>query len=196
MNEELKKYLDELIDNTIKEMDGTTSTTASAGGAYNSKYFLKKPKKLEEKTPTLAAGNANISSYTKDGFKKVKPGMPSDSKIYDYKQFPANPKPKSIKLYKESELKELIKQELINEISYRRFNENVSKVTPERKITRALHEVTKRIKEIEQVIEYSTRLKTENTIKKESFWEAKTEQLVSLSERLNELSTKIKTLSK
>jgi hypothetical protein len=39
-------------------------------------------------------------------------------------------------------------------------------------------------------------LKTENTIKKESFWEAKTEQLVSLSERLNELSSKIKTLSK
>ena len=47
--------------------------------------------------------------------------------------------------------KKLIKQELLNEISYRRFNENVSKVTPERKITRALHEVTKRIKEIEQV---------------------------------------------
>jgi hypothetical protein len=197
MNEELKKYLDELIDNTIKEMDGATSTTASAGGAYNSKYaFAKKTKDLEEATPTLAAGKANISSYTKDGFKKVKPGMPSDSKIYDYKQFPANPKPKSIKLYKESELKELIKQELINEISYRRFAENVSKVTPERKLVRALQEVSKRIREIEQVVEYSNRLKTENTIKKESFWTAKTEQLNALSERLNDLSNKIRTLSK
>jgi hypothetical protein len=177
----LKKYIDELIQQGLDEQDGATSTTASAGGAYNSKY---------------AFGKADISTYTKDGFKKVKPGMPSDSKIYDYKQFPSTPKPKSIKLYKEEEIKKMIKQELINEISYRRFNENVSKVTPERKITRALHEVTKRIKEIEQVIEYSTRLKTENTIKKESFWETKTEQLVSLSERLNELSSKIKTLSK
>lgn len=186
--EALKKYIDELISSQLKEMDGATSTTATAGGEYNSKYFLKRPKKLEEKTPTLAAGKANISSYTKDGFTPAKEGMPSDSKIYDYKQFPANPKPKRYKLYKEN-------QEQLNEISYRRFAENVSKVTSERKITRALNEVRKRIREIEQVIEYSHRLKTENTIKKESFWTSKTEQLGALSERLNELSNKIRTLS-
>lgn len=193
----LKEYIDELIQKELNEMDGgATSTTASAGGAYNSKFFLKKPKKLEEKTPTLAAGKANISSYTKDGFTPAEEGMPSDSKVYDYKQFPSSPKPKTYKLYKEDKLKEFIKQELLNEISYRRFNENVSKVTPERKITRALNEVTKRIKEIEQVIEYSQRLKTENTIKKESFWENKTEQLSNLSEKLDILSKKVKTLSK
>jgi hypothetical protein len=186
--DKIKKYIDELIHEMLEEMDGATSTTASAGGGYNSKYFLKKPKKLEEKTPTLAAGKANISTYTKDGFTKVPEGMPSDSKIYDYKQFPAKPAPKKIKLYKED-------QEQINEISYRRFAENISKVTSERKITRALNEVRKRIREIEQVIEYSNRLKTENTIKKESFWTSKTEQLNALSERLNELSNKIRNLS-
>ena len=74
----LKKYIDELIQNELNEMDGATSTTASAGGEYTSKFFLKKPKKLEEKTPTLAAGKANISSYTKDGFTPAKKGMPSD----------------------------------------------------------------------------------------------------------------------
>jgi hypothetical protein len=186
--EALKKYIDELIKQGLEEMDGATSTTASAGGEYNSKYFLKKPKKLEEKTPTLAAGTANISTYTKDGFEKVPEGMPSDSKMYDYKQFPAKPAPKKIKLYKEN-------QEQINEISYRRFSENVSKVTAERKIARALHEVSKRIREIEQVVEYSNRLKTENVIKKESFWVSKTNQLSALSERLTELSNKIRTLS-
>lgn len=185
--EALKKYIDELITSRLEEMDGATSTTASAGGEYTGKYFLKKPKKLEEKTPTLAAGKANISTYTKDGFTKVESGMPSDSKMFDYKQFPAKPAPKKIKLYKED------KQ--LNEISYRRFAENVSKVTSERKIARALNEVRKRIREIEQVIEYSHRLKTENTIKKESFWTSKTEQLSALSERLNELSNKIRTLS-
>jgi hypothetical protein len=192
--EALKKYIDELITSHLEEMDGATSTTASAGGEYTSKYFLKKPKKLEEKTPTLAAGTANISTYTKDGFTKAKEGMPSDSKIYDYKQFPAKPEPKRYKLYKEA-LKDMIKDELLNEISYRRFAENVSKISSERKITRALNEVRKRIREIEQVIEYSNRLKTENTIKKESFWTSKTEQLSALSERLNELSNKIRTLS-
>lgn len=192
--EELKKYIDELIQNGLNEMDGATSTTASAGGEYSSKYFLKKPKKLEEKTPTLAAGKANISSYTKDGFTPAKEGMPSDSKVYDYKQFPSSPKPKTYKLYKE-DLEKLVKEELLNEISYRRFAEKVSKVSPERKITRALQEVAKRIKEIDQVIEYSNRLKTENTIKKESFWSNKTEQLTVLSEKLNEISNKIRTLS-
>ena len=99
----VKKYIDELIHEMIEEMDGATSTTASAGGEYNSKYaFAKKVKKLEEKTPTLAAGKANISSYTKDGFTPAKEGMPSDSKIYDYKKFPAKPAPKRYKLYKEA----------------------------------------------------------------------------------------------
>jgi hypothetical protein len=206
--EELKKYINELISQTLEEMDGATSTTASAGGEYNSKYaFAKKPRKFEGKTPTLAAGQSDISTYTKDGFTKVKPGMPSDSKIYDYKQFPAKPEPKRYKLYKEASkkpmvnvklyesLKDMIKTELLNEISYRRFNENVSKVSVERKVARALNEVRKRIREIEQVIEYSNRLKTENTIKKESFWSSKTEQLEALSERLNQLSSKIRTLS-
>jgi hypothetical protein len=149
---------------------------------------------VNEAAPRLAAGKSNISTYTKDGFKKVKPGMPSDSKIYDYKQFPSTPKPKSIKLYKES-IKDMIEKELVNEISYRRFAENVSKVSPERKITRALQEVAKRIKEIDQVIEYSNRLKTENTIKKDTFWTNKTEQLNALSEKLNEISNRIRTLS-
>ena len=186
--EELKKYIDELIQNGLNEMDGATSTTASAGGEYTGKYFIKKPKKTEGKTPTLAAGKANISTYTKDGFTPAKEGMPSDSKMFDYKQFPSTPKPKTFKLYKED-------QEQINEISYRRFSENVSKVTTERKIARALNEVAKRIREIEQVIEYSNRLKTENVVKNESFWVSKTNQLSALSERLNSLSNRIRNLS-
>jgi hypothetical protein len=178
--EDLKKFIEETV-NKIMSEDGTSTT--GAGEAYNSKFFLKK---LNEKTPTLAAGKANISSYTKDGFKKAPEGMPSDFKIYDYKQFPADPKPKRYKLYKE---------EPLNEISYRRFNESVNKVSPERKITRALSEVNKRVKEIEQVIEYSNRLKTENVIKRGNFWDSKLEQLNVLSEKLNQLSKNIKKLS-
>jgi len=178
--EDLKKFIEETV-NKIMSEDGTSTT--GAGEAQNSKFFLKK---LNEKTPTLAAGKANISSYTKDGFKKVPEGMPSDSKVYDYKQFPADPKPKRYKLYKEEQL---------NEISYRRFSESVNKVSPERKITRALSEVNKRVKEIEQVIEYSNRLKTENVIKRSNFWDSKLEQLNVLSEKLNQLSKNIKKLS-
>ena len=129
----------------------------------------------------------------KKAAKPVKKAKPAPKKAVPAKKavkpVAAKPAPKKIKIYKEN-------QEQINEISYRRFAENVSKVTSERKIARALNEVRKRIREIEQVVEYSNRLKTENTIKKESFWTSKTEQLSALSERLNELSNKIRNLSK
>jgi len=83
----------------------------------------------------------------------------------------------------------------LNEVSYRKFNENVSRVSAERKITRALNEVRKRIKEIDQVIEYSTRLKTESTIRKETFWDSKREQVEALAEQVNQLSSKIRNLA-
>ena len=89
----------------------------------------------------------------------------------------------------------LSKREPINEVSYRSFNENVSKVSAERKITRALNEVKRRIKEINQVLDYSTRLKTESTVRKETFWDSKREQVESLAEQVNQLSSKIRNLA-
>jgi uncharacterized protein (UPF0276 family) len=121
-------------------------------------------------------GKSNISTYVKDGFTKAK--ELKNSKTFDIKQF-----------------KEDIKLEILNEISYRRFNEEVSQIAPERKITRALKEVAKRIKEIEKVVEYSNRLKTENTVKKHFFWESKMDELDTLSGQLNELAKNIQKLS-
>ena len=48
----------------------------------------------------------------------------------------------------------------------------------------------------DQVIEYSSRLKDENAVKKDTFWTSKVEQLNDLSERLHELSQNVKKLSK
>lgn len=167
ISDKLKKYINELIHLKLKEETGSTT---GAGEAYNSKYFLSRR-------------DADISTYTKDGFTKAPSKPLKHSKVFDVIAFKEN-------------IAEITEKKTINEISYRRFSENISKISPERKITRALHEVTKRLKEIEQVIEYSSRLKTENTIKKESFWTSKTEQLCTLSERLNELSNKIRLLYK
>lgn len=121
-------------------------------------------------------GKSNINTYTKDGFSKAEPIK--NSKTFDIKQF-----------------KETVKNEVLNEISFKRFNESVSEIIPERKITRALREVSRRIKEIEQVVEYSNRLKTENTISKHFFWESKMDELDVLSEKLNELAKNIQKLS-
>jgi hypothetical protein len=129
-----------------------------------------------EYTSKYFLGKTNIDSYIKDGFTKVKNSK--KHKTFDIMQF-----------------KEEIKHEILNEISYRRFNENVSQIAPERKITRALKEVKKHISEIEKVVEYSNRLKTENTVKKHFFWESKMDELDALSERLNNLAENIQKLS-
>jgi ATP-dependent HslUV protease ATP-binding subunit HslU len=42
--EELRHIVDEILDEILSEENGGGSTTASAGGEYNSKFFLKKPK--------------------------------------------------------------------------------------------------------------------------------------------------------
>jgi hypothetical protein len=141
-------------------------TSVTGGEAHNSKNAFLTP-----------------ANYLVKKFKYKKANKPKNLKTFD-----------TVKFTKE-EITNIVKEELLNEISYRRFSESVSKVSSERKITRALNEVRKRIREIEQVIEYSQRLKTENTIKSNNFWSNKTEQLSALSERLNDLSNKIRTLS-
>lgn len=158
--------LKEYIDKLIQEKLEEETSATSGGEAYSSKYFL-------------ARRGADISTYLQDGFTKAPKNPLKHSKVFDVKKF-----------------RESIAENLLNEISYRRFNEKVSKVTPERKIVRALQEVAKRIKEIDQVIEYSHRLKTENTIQNDTFWTNKTGQLDALSEKLNEISNKIRTLYK
>jgi len=37
----IKKIIDEILDEALSEMDGATSTTASAGGEYTGKYFIR-----------------------------------------------------------------------------------------------------------------------------------------------------------
>lgn len=87
------------------------------------------------------------------------------------------------------------KEKLDESLSYRRFSETISRISPERKLHRALYEINKRVKEIEQMMEFSSRLKTESTLKKEDFWASKSTQLEGLSERFNQLSSKIRNLA-
>lgn len=158
--------LKEYIDKLIQGKLEEDTSATSGGEAYSPRYFLSRR-------------NADISTYIKDGFTHAPKNPLKHSKVFD------------VKLFKES-----IKENMLNEISYRRFNQDVSKVSPERKIVRALQEVAKRIKEIDQVIEYSNRLKTENLIHNDNFWTSKSSQLDALSEKLNEISNKIRILAK
>jgi hypothetical protein len=84
--------------------------------------------------------------------------------------------------------------ETINEVSYRSFNKTISEVSPERKISKAILGIKKRLREVNQIVDYSIRLREENSLTTESYLTNSVRGLEEISERLKELDKKIKNL--
>jgi hypothetical protein len=87
-----------------------------------------------------------------------------------------------------------IVDEMINEVSYRSFNKTISEVTPERKISKAILGIKKRLREVNQIVDYSIRLREENSLQTENYLANSVRGLEEISERLKELDKKIKNL--
>jgi hypothetical protein len=84
--------------------------------------------------------------------------------------------------------------EMINEVSYRSFNKTISEVTPERKISKAILGIKKRLREVNQIVDYSIRLRNENSLTTENYLTNSIRGLEEISTRLTELDKKIKNL--
>jgi hypothetical protein len=85
-------------------------------------------------------------------------------------------------------------QDPINEVSYRSFTKTVSEVTPERKISKAILGIKKRLREVNQIVDYSIRLRNENSLTTENYLTNSVRGLEEISTRLTELDKKIKNL--
>ena len=118
---------------------GATATPGVGEQVPTTKAFKKK---VKEDAPMLAAGKANIKTYTQDGF-TANPHKPNrKSKVIDYKQ-----------LF-EDDLEE------INE-NYNRFR-NQTKTRPKQdQFHQAVREVKKKLGEANKIMEYAGRLKNE-----------------------------------
>jgi hypothetical protein len=85
-------------------------------------------------------------------------------------------------------------QDPINEVSYRSFTKTVSEVSPERKISKAILGIKKRLREVNQIVDYSIRLRNENSLTTENYLTNSIRGLEEISTRLTELDKKIKNL--
>jgi hypothetical protein len=85
-------------------------------------------------------------------------------------------------------------QDPINEVSYRSFTKTVSEVSPERKISKAILGIKKRLREVNQIVDYSIRLRNENSLTTENYLTNSIRGLEEISSRLTELDKKIKNL--
>lgn len=92
--------------------------------------------------------------------------------------------------------KKIVEKEFLNEISYRQFNSNINKVSPEQKMNRSIREIARLTKDMNQLLEYFYRTKNENQTSRKDFWVNKKDQIKTLSETLMSISKKLNEICK
>ena len=177
----LKEQIKSLIRKQIEEMSVT-----GGGEAYSTPFaFAKKGQKT----------NAAIQTAKSQGMKLVPAGIPSDSKVKDYKAIWKSAEKPKYKMYKESLVK-LIEQELLNEVTYSKFKKEVKHRTKSEQLHKAIREVKRKLMEIDRIVEYTSRMKQELSEDEGgiSYWKATQNNIGRISEMVNQLNNKIKNL--
>lgn len=78
--------------------------------------------------------------------------------------------------------------------SYKKFALGDSKSTPDRKVKETIKEVSKKLQEIEQLVRYSSRLKTESGLSRKGYGPSVDKALTKISERLVKISERVRAL--
>lgn len=78
--------------------------------------------------------------------------------------------------------------------SYKKFALGDSKSTLDRKVKETIKEVSKKLQEIEQLVRYSSRLKTESGLSREGYGPSVDKALTKISERLVKISERVRAL--
>ena len=176
--------IQEYIKTLVQELLDEESTSAGVPGYLTPNAFSKKGQK----------SNGAIESAKSQGMKLAPKGMPSDSKIRDYKAIWKSAEKPSYKMYKES-LENIIKEELLNEGTYKQFKKEVKFRTKAEQLHKAMREVKRKLSEIDRIVEYTQRMKQELSEGDGVQYWGRTEKAVAqISEMVNHLNNKINNL--
>jgi len=174
-NMDLKEYIKTLV----RELLDEESTTAGVPGYLTPNAFAKKGQKT----------NVATAQAMSAGFKKA-PGMPKNSKFYDYKELW-----KGKKSAMNEKLEQIIKNELLNEATYNQFKKEVKFRTKAEQLHKAMREVKRKLQEIDRIVEYTHRMKQELSEGDGVQYWGRTEKAVAqISEMVNHLNNKINNL--
>ncbi len=179
-NMDIKEYIKTLV----RELLDEESTTAGVPGYLSANAFSPKGQKTNAATKTAKS----------QGMKLAPKGMPSDSKVRDYKAIWKSAEKPSYKMYKEN-LEKLIQEELLNEATYKQFKKEVKHRTKAEQLHKAMREVKRKINEIDRIVDYTQRMKQELSEGDGVQYWGRTEKAVAqISEMVNHLNTKINNL--
>jgi hypothetical protein len=178
-NKEANK-LKEYIKKLVSEMLDEESSTAGVPGYLTPNAFAKKGQKT----------NAATKQAQRSGW-KLAGGMPKNSKVLDYKELW-----KGKKSAMNETLLQIIEQELLNEVTYNKFKNDVKFRTKNEQLHKAIREVKRKLQEIDRIVEYTSRMKQELSEGEEGikYWKATQNNVSKISEMVNHLNNKIKNL--
>ena len=101
-----------------------------------------------------------------------------------------------VKENKMKSLNDIIDQELLNEVSYSKFKNEVKFRTKSERLHKAIREVKRKIQEIDRIVEYTSRMKQELSEDGGiNYWKATQKNVGQISEMINQLNNKIKNLN-
>ena len=91
----------------------------------------------------------------------------------------------------------IVKEELLNEVTYHKFKNEVKFRTKNEQLHKAIREVKRKLQEIDRIVEYTSRMKQELSEGEEGlkYWKKTESNIVTISEMVNHLNNKIKNLN-
>ena len=93
---------------------------------------------------------------------------------------------------KKSELVELIKEELLNEVTYRKYKYSEGK--PHQKINTTINEINSKLIRVERMLKQVQKLKSESGTDNSSYWKKTNTKLRSMRERIYKIMNGINNL--
>ena len=173
---DIKEYIKQLVHELLDEI-----STSGGAGAYSTPFTF---------SPKGQKKNAATSAAEDEGW-KLASGMPKNSKVLDYKELW-----KGKKSSMNESLLEIIEQELLNEVTYSKFKNDVKFRTKNEQLHKAIREVKRKLAEIDRIVEYTSRMKQELSEGEEGvkYWKATQKNVATISEMVNQLNNKIKNL--
>ena len=93
-------------------------------------------------------------------------------------------------------MEQIIKEELLNEVTYSKFKNEVKFRTKNEQLHKAIREVKRKLSEIDRIVEYTSRMKQELSEGEEGlkYWKKTESNIATISEMVNQLNNKIKNL--
>jgi len=98
---------------------------------------------------------------------------------------------------KNESLINIVKEELLNEVTYHKFKNEVKFRTKNEQLHKAIREVKRKLSEIDRIVEYTSRMKQELSEGEEGlrYWKKTESNIATISEMVNHLNNKIKNLN-